>query len=190
MFSWVISNEFKAVRQAYSWRSQRQQKRGNDGGKERASNVKTCTLLLNNSANGPVVVNHGWERNKPQLHHTRIGLHGCSQNPARGKLCTLITTMAAPWWDSTTDFSPRYHKKNQKVYLKLEIKLKLTVKTCCRLGYKGNSQPFDTVIWFINHIIVTLLYMCDYVEIEHPIKIMHKLNFFFIVDLLSVRRIK
>ena len=32
--------------------------------------------------------------------------------------------------------------------------------------------------------------MYAYVEIEHPIKIMHKLNFFFIVDLLSVRRIK
>ena len=32
---------------------------GNDGGKVRVANVKTCTLLLNNSANGPVVVNHG-----------------------------------------------------------------------------------------------------------------------------------
>ena len=49
-------------------------------------------------------------------------------------------------------------------------------------GYKGNSQLFDTVIWFINHIIVTLLYRCAYVEIEHPIRIMHKLNFTFIVD--------
>ena len=53
------------------------------------------------------------------------------------------------------------------------------------LGYKGNSLPFDTIIWFINHLIVTLLYMCAYVEIEHPIRIMHKLNFFFIVDLIS-----
>ena len=35
------------------------------------------------------------------------------------------------------------------------------------LGYKGNSLPFDSVIWFINHVIVTLLYMCAYVEIEH-----------------------
>ena len=26
------------------------------------------------------------------------------------------------------------------------------------LGYKRNSQPFDTVILFTNHIIVTLLY--------------------------------
>ena len=26
-------------------------KEGNDGGKERAANVKTCTLLLNDSAN-------------------------------------------------------------------------------------------------------------------------------------------
>ena len=51
------------------------------------------------------------------------------------------------------------------------------------LAYKGNNQPFDTVIWFINHIVVTLLHMCTYVEIEHPIRIMHKLNFFFIVDL-------
>ena len=32
--------------------------------------------------------------------------------------------------------------------------------------------------------------MCAYIEIEHPIKIMHEFNFFFIVDLLSVRRIK
>ena len=31
----------------------------NDGGKEGAANVKTCALLLNNSASGPVVVNHG-----------------------------------------------------------------------------------------------------------------------------------
>ena len=36
-------------------------KEGNDAGKEGAANVKTCTLLvlLNNSANGPVVVNYG-----------------------------------------------------------------------------------------------------------------------------------
>ena len=27
--------------------------------------------------------------------------------------------------------------------------------------------------------------MCAYVEIEHPIKIMHKLNFFVIWDLIS-----
>ena len=27
--------------------------------------------------------------------------------------------------------------------------------------------------------------MCAYVEIEHPIKIMHKLNLFFVVDLIS-----
>ena len=33
------------------------QKEGNDGRKEEAANVKTCALLLNNSANGPVVVN-------------------------------------------------------------------------------------------------------------------------------------
>ena len=41
------------------------------------------------------------------------------------------------------------------------------------LGYKGNSLPFDTVIWFVNHndIIVTLLYMCAYVEIEHPLEL-------------------
>ena len=32
---------------------------GNDGRKEGAANVKSCALLLNNSANGPVVVNHG-----------------------------------------------------------------------------------------------------------------------------------
>ena len=34
---------------------------GNDAGKGGAANVKTCTLLvlLNNSANGPVVVNYG-----------------------------------------------------------------------------------------------------------------------------------
>ena len=44
------------------------------------------------------------------------------------------------------------------------------------LGYKENSQPFDSVIWFINHVIVTLLYMCAYVEIEHSIRIMHKLH--------------
>ena len=130
------------------------------------------------------------ERKKPQWHHTRTGLHGCSQNPARGKgknphtdhnngsplmrfnhwflSEVLITTMVAPWWDSTTDFSPRYQKKNQNVYLKVEIKLKLNVKTCCRLGYKGNSQPFDTVIWFINHIIVTILYMYAYMHIPPP----------------------
>ena len=129
----------------------------------------------------------GKERKKRQLHHTRTGLHGCSQIPARGKgePCTLITTMVGPWWASTTDFSLKYHKKNQKVYLKFEIKLKLTVKTCCRLGYKGNTQPFDAIIWFISDIIVTSLYLCTYVEIEHSIKIMHKLNFFFIVDLIS-----
>ena len=27
--------------------------------------------------------------------------------------------------------------------------------------------------------------VCIYAEIEHPIRIMHKLNFFFIVDLIS-----
>ena len=53
------------------------------------------------------------------------------------------------------------------------------------LGYKGNTQPFSTVIWFINHVIMTLLYMCAYVGIEHPIRIIHKLNFFVIVDLIS-----
>ena len=52
------------------------------------------------------------------------------------------------------------------------------------LGYKRNIQPFDTVIQFINHIIVTLLYKCAYVEKELPIRIMHKLNFFFIVNLI------
>ena len=34
-------------------------KKGNDGGNEKAANGKTCTLLLNNSAKGPVVVNNG-----------------------------------------------------------------------------------------------------------------------------------
>ena len=34
-------------------------KEGNEGGKEGAANVKTCTLLLNNSVSGIVVVNHG-----------------------------------------------------------------------------------------------------------------------------------
>ena len=65
-------------------------KEGNDGGgKEGAANVKTCALLLNNSASRPVVVNcdkkekDGKERS--QLHHTRIGLHGCSQTPCPGK---------------------------------------------------------------------------------------------------------
>ena len=53
------------------------------------------------------------------------------------------------------------------------------------LGYKQNGQPFNTVILFINHIIVTLLYMCAYVEIEHPIRILHKFNFFFILNLIS-----
>ena len=57
------------------------------------------------------------------------------------------------------------------------------------LGYKGNSQPFDAVIWFIIHIIVTLLYMCAYVEIEHPIRIMQTLNFFFYCG-LNFRRLK
>ena len=59
------------------------------------------------------------------------------------------------------------------------------------LGYQGNNQPFDTVIQVINHIIiVTLLYMCAYVEIEHPIRIMHKLNLFFMVIELNFRRLK
>ena len=57
------------------------------------------------------------------------------------------------------------------------------------LGYKGNSQPFDTVISFICHITVTLLYMCAYVETEHPIRIMHKLNFLFHCG-LNFRRLK
>jgi len=74
--------------------------------------------------------------------------------PAQGKRKTLH-------FDHNIDFSLRYHEKNQTV----------TMKTL--LGYKGNSQPFDTVIWLINHIIVTLLYRCAYVEIEHPIRIMH-----------------
>ena len=60
-------------------------KEGNDGGKEGAANVKTCTLLLNNGASGPVVLSHGNERKKPQLHHTWIGLHGYSQTPCPGK---------------------------------------------------------------------------------------------------------
>ena len=34
-------------------------KEGNEGGKEGTAKVKICALLLNNSANGPVVVNHG-----------------------------------------------------------------------------------------------------------------------------------
>ena len=32
---------------------------GNDGGKEGAGNIKTCTLLLNNGASGLFMVNHG-----------------------------------------------------------------------------------------------------------------------------------
>ena len=32
---------------------------GNGGGKEGAANVRSCALLLNNSATGPVVVSHG-----------------------------------------------------------------------------------------------------------------------------------
>ena len=58
-----ISVELKAVRQAYTDIAEeaKDKKEGNDGVKEGAANVKTCTLLvlLNNSANGPVVVNHG-----------------------------------------------------------------------------------------------------------------------------------
>jgi len=34
-------------------------KEGNDVGKEGVANIKTCGLLCNNSASGPVVVNHG-----------------------------------------------------------------------------------------------------------------------------------
>ena len=105
----------------------------------------------------------------------------------RVKPCTLITTMVAPWWDSTTDFSLRYHEKNQTVYFNFEIK----VADCedMLFGYKKNSQPFDTVVWFINHITVTWLYMCAYVETEHPIRIMHKLNFLFHCG-LNFRRLK
>ena len=33
------------------------------------------------------------------------------------------------------------------------------------LDYTRNSQPFDIVIQFTNHMIVTLLYMYAYVEI-------------------------
>jgi len=52
-----ISVEFNAVR--HTAEEAKDKKEGNDGGKERAANVKTCALLLNTSANGPVVVNHG-----------------------------------------------------------------------------------------------------------------------------------
>ena len=114
--------------------------KGNDGGKEGAANVKTYALLLNNSANGPVAVNHGWgEEKKMRKKEATITSH--KDRPTwmlarplpgeRGKPCTLITTMVAPQWDSTTDSSPRYHEKNPTVHLKFEIKLKLTVKTCC-----------------------------------------------------------
>ena len=34
-------------------------KEGNDGVKKGTANVKTCALLLNNSACRPVLVNHG-----------------------------------------------------------------------------------------------------------------------------------
>ena len=54
-----ISVELKAVRQAYTDIAEeaKDKKEGNDGRKEGAATVKTCTLLLNNSANGPFV-NH------------------------------------------------------------------------------------------------------------------------------------
>ena len=52
------------------------------------------------------------------------------------------------------DSSLRYHKKHWTVYLKFEIKLNCDDML---LGYKGSSQLFDIVIWFINHIIVILL---------------------------------
>ena len=56
-----IPVELKAVRQAYTDIAEETKfkKEGNDGGKEGAANVKTYGLLLNNSASGPVVVNHG-----------------------------------------------------------------------------------------------------------------------------------
>ena len=59
-----ISIEFKAVRQSGRHTDKEAKdlnnNEGNDGVKERAANVKTWTLLLNNSANGPIVVNH-WQ---------------------------------------------------------------------------------------------------------------------------------
>ena len=54
-----ISVELRAVRQAYIAEEAKDKKEGNEGGKEGAANVKTCTLLLNNSASGPVMVYHG-----------------------------------------------------------------------------------------------------------------------------------
>ena len=74
-------------------------KEGNDGGKKGAANVKICALLLNNSASGQWdscgeswmrKKKDGKERKTPQLHHTRIGLHGCSQTLCPGKGGNLV----------------------------------------------------------------------------------------------------
>ena len=131
-----ISIELETVRQEHSWRSQRL-KRRKWWWKRRGSQRKYLYLIIVPMGQLWWITHKkekdGKERKKLQLHHTTIGLHGCSLPPAWGKEKTVHTdhNNGSPWWDSTTDFLLRYCKKNWTVYLMFELKLKLTMKTCC-----------------------------------------------------------
>ena len=96
---------------------------GNPG----TANLKMCALLRNILASGPVVMNHGWRKKKMEKKK--------SHNYIAQRYMNVAKTPCPG-----TDSSLRYHKEHQTVYLKLEIKLKLTVMTCC-LVIKETVNP-------------------------------------------------
>ena len=56
-------------------------KEGSGGGKEGAANVKTCALLFNNIANGPVVMNQDKKEKKMQKKEAAVTLHNKDRPP-------------------------------------------------------------------------------------------------------------
>ena len=89
-----------------------------------AHNQSTLILILMNKEKD------GKEKLELWLHCTKV--RRCSQTP----------------WPEINS-TPRYHENHWTVWDQTEVN-----RDDMLLGYKGNSQPFDTVIWIINHIIV------------------------------------
>ena len=85
------------------------------------ANVKTWALLL-------TILNHGWRKKKMEKKKR-------SHNYIAQRYMDVAKTPCPG-----TDSSSRYQKEHQIVYLKLEIKRKLTVMTCC-LVIKETVNP-------------------------------------------------
>ena len=140
-----ISTELKAVRQAYSRRSQRP-KKSKWWWKRRGSQRKgLCTVSMCYCITVPVgqlwwIVDKK-EKDGKERSHNYITQGQAYMDVARpsaqgkGKTLHIDHNNGSP-----TNFSLRYHEKNRTVYLKFEIKLKLTVKTCC-LVIKETVNP-------------------------------------------------